>query len=69
MLVGTIEQTYTPGPVKRGDEKGTFHFGGSTTVLVAEPGSLTIDPDLVEASSEGLETLVKYGTQIAVRKV
>src|SRR5690606_10594103 len=32
LLVGTIEQTYEPGPVTRGDEKGTFRMGGSTVV-------------------------------------
>ncbi len=67
MLVGSIEQTYTAGPVRRGDEKGTFHFGGSTVVLVAEPGRLKLDADLIEASRGELETLVRVGTRIACR--
>lgn len=64
MLVGTIVQTYVPGPVTRGQEKGYFRFGGSTVALLLEPGRLRIDADLVEASAAGLETRVKMGTRI-----
>ncbi len=67
MVVGTIVQTYTPGPVERGDEKGTFRFGGSTVVLLAEPGRLRFDQDLVDTSARGLETFVKCGTRLGVR--
>lgn len=67
MVVGTIVQTYVPGPVTRGQEKGTFRFGGSTVVLLAEPGRLRFDPDLIEASAKGLETYVKVGTRLGVR--
>ena len=63
LIVGTIVQTYRPGPVKRGQEKGLFRFGGSTVVLLAEPGRLKLDKDLVEAGD--LETMVKVGTRIA----
>ncbi|HBP19747.1 MAG TPA: phosphatidylserine decarboxylase, partial [Planctomycetes bacterium] len=65
MVVGTIEQTYRPGPVSRGEEKGTFHFGGSTVVLLAERGRLRLDEDLVRNSAEGIETYVRMGTRIA----
>ena len=42
MMVGRMEQTFEPGTiVKRGDEKGYFLFGGSTMILLAEPGRLT----------------------------
>ena len=64
MLVGTIVQTYHPGPVERGAEKGYFRFGGSSIVLLAEPGRLAWDRDLVEASRDGIETLVKMGSRI-----
>jgi phosphatidylserine decarboxylase len=67
MVVGTIVQTYAPGPVARGQEKGTFRFGGSTVVVLAEPGRLRFDPDLVDASADGLETFVKCGTRLGVR--
>ena len=67
MLVGQIVQTYTPGPVERGQEKGMFRFGGSTCVVVVEPGRVVWDEDLVRDSADGLETLVKMGTRIGVR--
>jgi phosphatidylserine decarboxylase len=67
LCVGTIVQTYRPGTVRRGDEKGIFRFGGSTVVLLAEPGRLGFDDDLVECSREGMETLVRVGTRVARR--
>lgn len=67
LCVGDIVQTYSPGPVRKGVEKGYFRFGGSTVVLVAEPGALQIDEDLVKTTEQGLETLVRMGTRIACR--
>jgi phosphatidylserine decarboxylase len=69
--VGTIEQIYRPGRVERGAEKGTFHFGGSTIVLLLEPGRLVIDADLLEFSTlnrpDAVETRVRMGTAIGRR--
>jgi phosphatidylserine decarboxylase len=65
LCVGTILQTYRPGAVRRGDEKGLFRFGGSTVLVLAERGRVRFDADLVEASGAGLETLVRMGTRIA----
>ncbi len=67
LCVGKIVQTYFPGPVRRGVEKGYFRFGGSTIVLVAEKGALRFDDDLVKWSAEGVETLVRMGTRVACR--
>jgi phosphatidylserine decarboxylase len=65
MGVGGIVQTATVGAfVERGDEKGFFKFGGSTTILFAEPGRLSFDPDLIANSQAGLETLVRMGEGI-----
>jgi len=64
LAVGTIIQTFVPGPIKRGQEKGYFRFGGSTIVVLGEPGRIVPDPDLVAASAAGLETLVAVGTRI-----
>src|SRR5262249_54674511 len=68
LLVGTIVQTYRPGRVARGAEKGLFRFGGSTVVLLCEPGRVEVDPDLVEWSTldrpSSIETLVRMGTTI-----
>jgi len=67
LFVGSIRRTCMPGNVCRGDEKGYFRFGGSTVVLVAERARVRFDDDLIEASSNDLETLVKFGTRIARR--
>ena len=64
LTIGSIVQTYTPGPVTKGQEKGYFHFGGSTVVLLAERDRIMPDQDLLDATAEGLETLVKVGTRI-----
>jgi phosphatidylserine decarboxylase len=65
LTVGTIEQTFQPGAVERGQEKGFFRFGGSAMVLLAEPGRLQFDEDLVRDSEAGIETLVRMGQPIA----
>ena len=65
MCVGSIVQSYRPGPVAAGDEKGYFQFGGSTVILVLEPGRAEIDADLVASTRRGLETLVRMGEGIA----
>lgn len=62
--VGSIVQTYAPGPVARGQEKGYFQFGGSTLVLLFEAGAVEFDQDLVRDSAEGLEVHVKTGSRI-----
>ncbi len=62
--VGSIIQTYLPGPVGRGQEKGYFHFGGSTVVALVPANRLILDEDLVSASDAGVETFVKMGTSI-----
>ena len=60
--VGSIHQTYTPGAFhKKGDEKGYFSFGGSSLVLLFEPGTMVLDQDLVEASKEKMEVLGLMG--------
>lgn len=67
LVVGTIVQTYAPGWVERGQEKGTFRFGGSTVVVLTQPGRVTWDSDLVEASAAGHETLVRVRTRVGYR--
>jgi phosphatidylserine decarboxylase len=65
MFVGSIVQTYTPGPVAAGDEKGLFEFGGSTVILVLEPGRVKVDTDLVDSTRKGIEVLLRMGEGIA----
>lgn len=63
--VGTIIQTYTPNaPIKKGDEKGYFKFGGSTTILFFKKDAVEIDEDIVYQSSLGYETQVLMGETI-----
>lgn len=67
-MVGSIFQTYTPGNVKKGQEKGHFAFGGSTVVLLFEKDKISFDSDLLKNTHRGFETLVKMGEQIASQK-
>ena len=41
-----------------------FEFGGSTVVLLTEPGKVQTDEDLVRNSATGAESLVKMGEKI-----
>lgn len=63
--VGTIIQSYTPEEkVIKGQEKGYFKFGGSTTILFFEKGLLDIDKDILNQTSEGFECKVIMGETI-----
>ena len=62
--VGSINQTFTGTEFKRGDEKGYFTFGGSTIIMLFEPGKITLDDDIREHSAKGVECLVKAGEHI-----
>lgn len=47
MLVGRIENHHGPGTVRSGQEKGLFRYGGSTVILLLEPGrTIPLEPDL-----------------------
>lgn len=59
--VGSVVFTAGAGPVKRGDEKGYFLFGGSTVILLFEPGRVTFSDDLVEQTRAGRELYAKMG--------
>jgi len=64
--VGSIHQTFKPGvPVKKGDEKGYFAFGGSSTLLMFEPGAVTFAHDLTDSSARNMELFAKMGTEAA----
>ena len=67
--VGTIQQTFPlDQSVQKGDEKGYFEFGGSCLVLFFEPGKMTFDPDLIENTKRGLETLCLMGSSLGMKK-
>lgn len=66
--VGSIIQTYIPGnKIKKGEEKGYFKFGGSTTILFFENGKVKIDEDIIEQTNKGYETKVFMGEKIGVK--
>lgn len=59
MMVGSTVITRKTGEqVKRAEELGYFKFGGSTLLLLFEPGKMMFDDDLVDNSNGALETLV-----------
>ena len=64
LMVGRIRNYHQKCRVKRGQEKGRFEFGGSTVVLLLEPGKVEPDRDLLVNSRKGYETIVKMGEQI-----
>ncbi|KAK1754667.1 hypothetical protein QBC47DRAFT_223476 [Echria macrotheca] len=65
MMVGSTVITRQVGEeVKRAEELGYFKFGGSTIVLLFEPGKMVFDDDLVDNSNGALETLIRVGMSI-----
>jgi len=62
--VGKIVQTHEDSHFSKGDEKGYFCYGASTLVVILRKGYLTIDPDLLENTAKGFETLVRAGEKI-----
>lgn len=61
--VGSIVQTFTPNAsYKKGDEKGYFEFGGSSLILLFQPGKIRFSKDLT--APEGIEILCKMGSPL-----
>lgn len=48
-------------------KKGYFKFGGSTTILFFEQGSIEIDADIIEQSKLGFECKVIFGENIGTK--
>lgn len=60
--VGGICQTYAENSnVAKGDEKGYFRFGGSSTITIFEPGRVLFDDDLLESSEQQRELYARVG--------
>ncbi|KAK5987433.1 Phosphatidylserine decarboxylase proenzyme 3 [Cladobotryum mycophilum] len=65
MMVGSTVITREPGEhVKRAEELGYFKFGGSTILLLFEPGKMRFDDDLVDNANGALETLIRVGMSV-----
>lgn len=64
-MVGSTVITRKPGEhVQRAEELGYFKFGGSTILLLFEPGQMIFDEDVTDNSNTALETLVRVGMSI-----
>jgi phosphatidylserine decarboxylase len=69
MMVGSTVITRKTGEqVKRAEELGYFKFGGSTIVVLFEPGKMQFDSDLVDNGIGALETLVSSPFYLAPPK-
>ncbi|KAI8625723.1 phosphatidylserine decarboxylase-domain-containing protein [Xylariaceae sp. FL1651] len=65
MMVGSTVITRNEGEhVRRAEELGYFKFGGSTIVVLFEPGKMVFDDDLVDNSNSALETLIRAGMSV-----
>lgn len=64
--VGSIRQTFRPGQIAKGDEKGYFEFGGSSTLLLFEPGRVQLAEDLLERSRHQTELYARVGDRLGV---
>lgn len=51
---------------KKGEEKGYFKFGASTIILLVN--DINIDEDIIKNSKNKIETIVKMGEKIGVKK-
>jgi phosphatidylserine decarboxylase len=65
MMVGKIAQTYAGESFARGQEKGYFLFGGSTVIVLGQPGAWAPDADILKHTGERREVLVRLGEGIA----
>ena len=65
LLVGRIKNHKEKCPVKRGEEKGYFEYGGSTIVVITEKGAVTPRSDILENTAKDLETKVLQGQMLA----
>ncbi|KAI9705074.1 MAG: hypothetical protein M1836_006857 [Candelina mexicana] len=65
MMVGSTVITRKTGEqVRRAEELGYFKFGGSTILLLFEPGVMQFDDDMIDNSNGALETLIHVGMSI-----
>ncbi len=65
--VGSIQQSFVPGrPVRKGEEKGLFAFGGSCVITIFQRGRIRFDEDIVAQSKEHLETYAKMGDRLGL---
>ena len=66
LLVGKIAN-HSLQAFQKGEEKGTFLFGGSTIILLVEKNAIQINPTLLCNTMHHLETIVHYQDQLGVK--
>ena len=65
MMVGSIVLTCKEGDfILKGEELGYFKFGGSTIILLMPKNNIRFDSDLINNTTEQIETLVKVGMSV-----
>jgi phosphatidylserine decarboxylase len=63
--VGNIQQGFVPHrPVRKGDEKGLFAFGGSCVITIFGKGRIRFDADVLTQSQQHLETYARIGDRL-----
>lgn len=67
ICVGKIVQSHQDKTFARGQEKGYFLFGGSTVILLGEPGRWRPSQDLLDWSAKGTEVYLKLGEPMGQR--
>lgn len=65
----SIVQTYTPGRIEKGQEKGYFRLGGSAIMLLFEKGRLNLSQDIQKLAKSGFEIYALYGQELGLRKL
>jgi phosphatidylserine decarboxylase len=65
-MVGSIVHTFHGKMAVKGDESGYFQFGGSSIILLFQPGKIKIDSDLLNDTQKHLETSVRVGQHVAM---
>ena len=66
LLVGKIKNHHAAHEFLRGEEKGTFLYGGSTIVLLLEKGRVSINQEFLDATKEDRETDVVLGQALGI---
>ena len=60
--VGSIRQTFQPNtPADKGEQKGYFRFGGSSTITIFQAGRIQFADDLIEQSLQHRELYARMG--------
>ena len=68
MLVGKIKNHHGARAVTRGEEKGMFLYGGSTVILLLERDRVTLPNEFFTNTEQGLETPVRMGEEIGLKR-